>query len=125
MNLQADWLRRMVSSLINFSRDLILVEGVITLLIIAKYLNKRIIMLDFLVIKILSTYNTILGWIRLNMMQAVVSIYHLMMRFPTSNNVGEVRGNEAMAQQCNIATFGKNIKPLEMLPIEGLDVQHE
>ncbi|XP_073107230.1 uncharacterized protein [Elaeis guineensis] len=45
-------------------------------------------------------YNAILGQPSLGVLKAVVSSYHLMMKFPMEAGVGQVRGNQAMARQC-------------------------
>ncbi|KAK3020511.1 hypothetical protein RJ639_045453 [Escallonia herrerae] len=57
-------------------------------------------MLDFVVVKVPSAYNAILGRPALNMLQAVVSTYHLKMKFPTEHGIGEVKGDQTTARQC-------------------------
>ncbi|KAK3031544.1 hypothetical protein RJ639_035457 [Escallonia herrerae] len=54
-------------------------------------------MLDFLVVKVPSAYNAILGQPELNQLQAVVSTYHLKMKFPTENEIGKVKGDQITA----------------------------
>lgn len=62
MNLSLNLLRRIDSHLINFSRELILIEGVVTLLVIIGQKSCRVtIMLDFLIMKVPSTYHAILN----------------------------------------------------------------
>ncbi|KAK3032953.1 hypothetical protein RJ639_036124 [Escallonia herrerae] len=46
-------------------------------------------MLDFMMVKVPSTYNGILGRPALNRLQAMVSNYQLKMKFPTEHGVGE------------------------------------
>ena len=51
----------------------------------------------------LSAYNAILGRPTLNSWKAVTSIYHLMIKFPTNYEVGELRGNQVAACECYVA----------------------
>jgi hypothetical protein len=51
-------------------------------------------MVDFLVVSQPSIYNAIIGSPSLNKMKAIMSIYHLKMKFPTEEGVGEVRGDQ-------------------------------
>ena len=55
-------------------------------------------MLNFLVIKATSTYNAILGRTGLHAFKAVASTYHLKIKFPTRNGVGEEKGDQKMAR---------------------------
>ena len=47
-----------------------------------------------------SAYNAIIGQPTLNVIEAIISIYHLAMKFPIGNLVGKVRGDQAESQQC-------------------------
>ncbi|XP_022872734.1 uncharacterized protein LOC111391716 [Olea europaea var. sylvestris] len=47
-------------------------------------------------------YNAILGRPLLNKVKAIVSTFHLAMKFPTSHGVGVVRRNQAAARQCYV-----------------------
>ena len=62
-------------------------------------------MLNFLVIKATSTYNVILGRTGLHAFKAVASTYHLKIKFPTRNGVGEERGDQKMARRCYVAAL--------------------
>ena len=57
----------------------------------------------FLVIDCSSAYNAILGQPTLNLWKAVTSTYHLMIKFPTEYEVGEVRRDQVAARECYIA----------------------
>ena len=57
-------------------------------------------MVDFLLVDQPSTYNAIIGQPNLNTIRAIVSTYHLAMKFPAGNLVGQVRSDQAKAQQC-------------------------
>ena len=57
-------------------------------------------MVDFLLVDQPSAYNAIIGWLTLNALRAVVSTYHLAMKFPVGDLVGEVRSGQAESRQC-------------------------
>ena len=57
-------------------------------------------MVDFLLVDQPSAYNATIGRPTLNAIQVIVSIYHLVMKFPAGNLVGEVRGDQVEARQC-------------------------
>ncbi|KAK3018757.1 hypothetical protein RJ639_004243 [Escallonia herrerae] len=75
-------------------------------------------MLDFVVVKVPSAYNAILGRPALNRLQAVVSTYHLKMKFPTDHGIGEVKGDQTTARQCYVTSCRSKNK--EALIIEDL-----
>ena len=52
-------------------------------------------MVDFLLVDQPSAYNAIIGRPTLNALRAVISTYHLAMKFPAGDQVGEVRGDQA------------------------------
>uniref|UniRef100_A0A2N9GXC3 RNase H type-1 domain-containing protein n=1 Tax=Fagus sylvatica TaxID=28930 RepID=A0A2N9GXC3_FAGSY len=45
-----------------------------------------------------------LGIITLQLIAAVTSTYHLLVRFPTENGIGEMRGDQAMARECYLTS---------------------
>jgi hypothetical protein len=75
-------------------------------------------MLNFLVIKAVSSYNAILGRTGLHAFKAVASTYHLKLKFPTRNGVGEERGDQRMARSCYIAALRSDGIGGQVLPIE-------
>ncbi|KAK3023124.1 hypothetical protein RJ639_042713 [Escallonia herrerae] len=74
--------------------------------------------LDFLIVKVKSSYNGILGRTGLNRLQDVASTYHLLMKFPTPRGVGFVKGDQTLARRWYIASC----RPEETLSI---DDQHD
>ena len=62
-------------------------------------------MMNFLVIKVVSSYNAILGRTRISAFQAVASTYHLKIKFPSRNGVGEEKGDQQLARSCNVAAL--------------------
>ena len=57
-------------------------------------------MVNFLLVDQPSAYNAIIHRPTLNALKAVVSTYHLAMKFPVEDLVGEVRGDQAESCQC-------------------------
>lgn len=55
---------------------------------------------NFLVVCCKYAYNIILGMMALNLFQAVVSIYNLMMKFPVGSKVGHVTGDQVLLRKC-------------------------
>ncbi|XP_074355906.1 uncharacterized protein LOC141695567 [Apium graveolens] len=62
-------------------------------------------MLNFQVVKAASTYNVIMGRTGIHTFKAVPSTYHMVLKFPTRNGVGEARGDQKMARSCYIAAL--------------------
>ncbi|XP_012846942.1 PREDICTED: uncharacterized protein LOC105966912 [Erythranthe guttata] len=54
----------------------------------------------FLVLDAPSTYNIILGRPSMNSFQAVVSTYHMKLKFPVLDQIGEVRGDQETSRRC-------------------------
>ncbi|KAK3003531.1 hypothetical protein RJ639_018380 [Escallonia herrerae] len=101
MNIPTDRLRKMEAPLYGFSNHPVAVEGIIALPVaIGTPPAQANLMLDFVVVKVPSAYNAILGRPALNRLQAVVSTYHLKMKFPTEHGIGEVKGDQTTARQC-------------------------
>ena len=82
------------------------VEGAITLPVtVGTEPYQKILRLTFLVIKVPSAYNAILGHPGLNAFRAVVSTYHLLVKFLTPYGVGEMQGDQLLARQCYSASL--------------------
>ncbi|KAK3003449.1 hypothetical protein RJ639_018209 [Escallonia herrerae] len=119
MNIPTDRLRNMDTSLYGFSNHPVTAEGIIALPVaIGTPPAQANFMVDFVVVKVPSTYNAILGRPTLNMLQAVVSTYHLKMKFPTEHRIGEVKRDQTTARQCYVTSCQSKNK--EALIIEDL-----
>ena len=70
---------------------------------VGDYPQQIIRVVTFLVVNCSSTYNAILRRPTLNSWKAVISTYHLMIKFPTHYGVGELQGNQVAARECYIA----------------------
>ncbi|KAK3026967.1 hypothetical protein RJ639_040819 [Escallonia herrerae] len=109
----------MDTPLYGFSNHPVVAEGIIALPVaIGTPPAQTNFMLDFVVVKVPSTYNAILGRPALNQLQAVVSTYHLKMKFPTEHGIGEVKGDQTTARQCYVTSCRSKNK--EALIIEDL-----
>ncbi|KAK3014944.1 hypothetical protein RJ639_009960 [Escallonia herrerae] len=105
MNIPMDRLRKMDTPLYGFSNHPVAAEGIIALPVtIGTPPAQANFILDFVVVKVPSAYNAILGRPTLNQLQAVVSTYHLKMKFPTEHEIGEVKGDQTIARQCYVTS---------------------
>ncbi|GAV83659.1 hypothetical protein CFOL_v3_27105 [Cephalotus follicularis] len=78
--------------------------------------------MTFLVVDTPSPYNAIIGRPGLNLMEAIVSTRHLLMKFSTRYGVGEARGDQQAARQCYktaVMDKGKD----KVLPITNVELR--
>ncbi|XP_074375215.1 uncharacterized protein LOC141716978 [Apium graveolens] len=61
--------------------------------------------LNFHVVKEASSYNAIMGRTRIHALKAVPSTYHMVLKFPTRNGVGEAKGDQKMTRICYVAAL--------------------
>ncbi|XP_073137629.1 uncharacterized protein [Henckelia pumila] len=88
--------------LVGFSREVVKALGEITLpLSLGSYPRRVTKMVNFLVVNASSAYNVILGCPSLNMFKAIGSTYHIKLKFPTSEGIGEVVGDSRLARECH------------------------
>ncbi|KAK1384043.1 hypothetical protein POM88_021778 [Heracleum sosnowskyi] len=80
-------------------------------------------MLNFIVIKATSTYDAILGRTGLYAFKVVASSYHLKIKFPTRNGIGEEWGDQKMARSCYVAALRPDGIGGQALPIEDMDTR--
>ena len=59
----------------------------------------------FLIVDSPSAYNILLGRPSLNSIRAIPSAYHMVIKFPTANGVGMVRGYQSIARECYSASM--------------------
>ena len=107
MRLDKDKLCPMDAPLVGFTGDKVCPVGIVTLPITVgthpKTISKTV---DFLVVNCSSTYNAIIRQPTLNRLRAVTSTYHLLLKFPTEHDIGEVRGDQVAARECYLASLG-------------------
>ncbi|KAK3023934.1 hypothetical protein RJ639_043604 [Escallonia herrerae] len=105
MGISKERVKPISSPLYGFTGASAPVEGIIPLTIIVGTAPLQSVQtIDFLVVKVKSSYNGILGRTGLNKLRAVASTYHLAMKFPTPQGVGVVKGDQATAQKCYITS---------------------
>ena len=92
-------LKQVNTPLIGFSSNPVAIEGEITLSItVGQEPRQSTVWLIFLIVKVSSAYNTILGRPDLNALKAIVSIYHLLVWFLIKKEIGEMHGDQIVAQ---------------------------
>ena len=79
--------------------------------------------LRFLIVDAPSTYNMLLGKPSLNTIRVIPSAYHMVIKFPTANGVGMVRGNQRIARECYLASMKQ--KMVDNIYMDELDMRDE
>ena len=77
----------------------------------------------FLIVDVLSAYNILLGRPSLNAIRAVPSAYHMVIKFPTANGVGMVRGDQRIVTECYLASMKQ--KAVGSIYMDELDMRDE
>ena len=77
----------------------------------------------FLIVDALSAYNILLGRPSLNSIRAVPSAYHMVIKFPTTNEVGMVRGDQHVAKECYSASMKQ--KAIGSIYMDKLNMRDE
>jgi hypothetical protein len=94
MGIDHDRIKPFGSPLVRFDGEIVYPIWIIPLPITAGTTPRlSTVMVDFLVIDRPSAYNAIVGRPVLNKLRAATSTYHLMIKFPTEEEVGVVRGD--------------------------------
>ncbi|RWW58154.1 hypothetical protein BHE74_00035011 [Ensete ventricosum] len=87
-------LAALTSTLTGFTGDSVSPLGVTTIPVtFGGEPKSKTLMVSFIVVKLLSTYNAIIGRPTLNRLRVVVSTYHRILKFPTRAGVDEVRSD--------------------------------
>ena len=77
----------------------------------------------FLIVDATSAYNVLLGRPSLKAIKAILSAYHMVIKFPTTNGVGMVRGDQRMARECYSASMKQ--KAVDNIYVDELDMRDE
>ncbi|GAV80367.1 hypothetical protein CFOL_v3_23828 [Cephalotus follicularis] len=101
LRILADQLKPVKTPLVGFTGEMIHPLGSINLPVVAGTAPRQTqVEMTFLVVDTPSPYNTIMGRPSLNLLEAIVSTRHLLVKFPTRFGVGEVSGDQQAARQC-------------------------
>ena len=79
--------------------------------------------MKFLIVDAPSAYNMLLGRPSLNAIKAIPSVYHMMIKFPTTGGVGMVRGDHRVARECYSASMKQ--KSVDNIYLDELDMREE
>ncbi|GAV72327.1 hypothetical protein CFOL_v3_15815 [Cephalotus follicularis] len=101
LRIPTDQLKPVKTPLVGFAGEMIHPMGSIDLFMVAGTTPRHTqVQMTFLVVDTPSPYNAIIRRPWLNLLEAIVSTRHLVMKFPTRFGVGEVRGDQQVARQC-------------------------
>ena len=79
--------------------------------------------IEFLIMEASSAYNMLLGRPSLNVIRAIPSAYHMVVKFPTENGVGMVQGDQRIARECYLASMKQ--KAVDSVYVDELDMRDE
>ncbi|GAV66292.1 hypothetical protein CFOL_v3_09802 [Cephalotus follicularis] len=123
LRIPVDQLNPVKTPLVGFAGEMVHPLGSINLSVVAGTTPRQTqVEMTFLVVDTLSPYNAIIGRPELNLMEAIVSTRHLLMKFPTRFGVGEARGDQQAARQCYITAISDKGKD-KVLPIENVELR--
>ncbi|XP_057982208.1 uncharacterized protein LOC131167418 [Malania oleifera] len=126
MKIGKERLKQVSTPLVGFGGDTVHPLGTITLPVTIGTTSQQVTTLtEFLVVDRPSVYNVILGRPFLNAVQAVTSTYHLKIKFPTSQGIGFVKGDQAAARSCYVMAPKGKMEAREALTMEDLEVRGE
>ena len=115
MDLKDSNLKPSPNPVYGFIGDSIIPIGVIILpMTVGEYPRQSCVMADFLVINQPSGFNAVLGRLFVRALKAITNIYHLFMKFPTPNSVGQVRGNQDKTRRCYNQAVRSASKPRQV-----------
>ncbi|KAK4390277.1 hypothetical protein Sango_2091000 [Sesamum angolense] len=99
------------TSLYGFAEEVVHPRGMISLSLgLGIGQTQRTCMLKFLVVDVPSTYNIIFGRPTLNAFQAIISMCHMKIKFPSLEGVGEVQEDPLQSCKCYIEAVRKGQK---------------
>ena len=107
-----------------FSREIVLPLGSIQLVLtLGDPPCQATTTVRFLTVDAPLAYNILLGRPSLNVVRAIPSAYHMVIKFPTTNGVGMVRGNQCIARECYSASMKQ--KAVGNIYRDDLDIRDE
>ena len=104
MRLGRDLLRPACSPLIGFEGMKVQPIGTVTLpVVVGSYPQQITKSVNFLVVDCSSLYDAIIRRPTLNSWKAIISTYHLSVKFPTKYGIGQAQGDQLVARECYLA----------------------
>ena len=107
-----------------FSGERVLPLGSVQLVLTLEDLScQAITTTKFLIVEAPSAYNMLLGRPSLNTIRAILSAYHMVVKFPTKNGLGKARGDQQIARECYWASMKQ--KAVDSVHSDELDMRDE
>ncbi|KAL0412207.1 UNVERIFIED_CONTAM: Pro-Pol polyprotein [Sesamum latifolium] len=104
-------LEKVNTLLYGFTGEVVHPRGMVSLpLTMERGATRKTCLLKFLVVDVPSAYTVILGRPTLNTFQAIISTYHMKIKFSTLGGVGEVQGDPLQSRRCYVDTVRKGQK---------------
>ena len=103
------------SPLMSFDRKLVIPKGMIRLPI---QTGPEIVEVNFIVVDTYSPYTAIIGRPWLHTLKAVAFSLHQKVKFPSGDQVLEIRGCQPMARQCMVAIISHRPDTESAAPVE-------
>ena len=79
--------------------------------------------IKFLTVEAPLTYNMLLGRPSLNAIRAIPFAYYMIVKFPTENGVGMVRGDQRIAKECYFVSMNQRV--VDSIHVDDLDMRDE
>ncbi|GAV58186.1 hypothetical protein CFOL_v3_01720, partial [Cephalotus follicularis] len=123
LKIPTDQLRPVKTPLVDFAGEMVHPLGSIDLSVVAGTAPRQTqVQMTFLVVDTPSLYNVIIGRPGLNLMEAIVSTRHLLMKFLIRFGVGEAMGDQQMVRQCYKTAIMDKGKE-KVLPIANVELR--
>ncbi|CAA0819849.1 Unknown protein, partial [Striga hermonthica] len=102
-------LKPVATALYGFNGGEVMPMGEVTLSVaLGKGATRKVRMVRFVVVGADSSYNIIMGRTSLNAFQAVLSTYHMTIKYPVGENVGEIAVDQLTSRSCYQTTVRNN-----------------
>jgi ribonuclease HI len=122
MGISSEQLKPVKTPLQGFGGGIVIPEGVVGLPLTLGSEKKKVThVTTFQVVRAPMAYNAILGRPLLNRIRAIVSTFHLALKFPTEGGIGVVRGSQSVARQCYVTS----VREIKTDVMQLYEVEHD